>query len=460
MAEVAAGAGIALAAEEVLSTTLQAGVATYFLAKPTQPLNATFTRIAVVHDDDLHERSLTRSNHTLTIIGSKAYIFGGESADGEIASNEVHVINLAPEENKEPAYQLIPAIAGTGGGVPSGRTKHAACAFNGGLVIYGGHATKDGSPADEGEIWFFNPDKKPDDKTWSLLYSPKDHDAAPLEAGSVVRIFATSMALLLLTGTEKDGVTEIHKFTPASSPGPSSNRYEELPKPPTATSASNATVCNDHLYLISYPDAVSSQLHILSPGKKESEDSNWTTLTFPTNPIVPGPRARHSGALLPISTGYGRNYLIYLLGERSQASSHGASTTSNFTEQNLSSITSDAEKEDTQEPTQWSDTWALQLPSSDIQPQAKTNIKDAIKPAKIKDAIRSGVGADSGKWTWAEVEVRVPDDLGEAQAGKLHPGPRALFGADVAADGKSIVFWGGQDTEGGKVGDGWLVRLA
>ena len=54
MAEIATGAGIALAAEEVLSTTLQAGVATYFFAKPTQPLKATFIRIAVAHDNDMH----------------------------------------------------------------------------------------------------------------------------------------------------------------------------------------------------------------------------------------------------------------------------------------------------------------------------------------------------------------------------------------------------------------------
>lgn len=457
MAEVAAGAGIALAAEEILSTTLQAGAATYFLSKPTQPLSATFTRFAVVHDNDLHKRSLTRSNHTLTVIGSKAYVFGGENPDGEIVSNEIHVFNLDPEKNKEPEYQLIPAIAGISGRVPSGRTNHAACAFNDGLVIYGGHSTKNGDCADEGIIWLFNPEKKPDDKTWSVLYSPNDHDAPSLDPASEVRVLPTSTSLLLLTGTKENGVEDIHRFTPASSPGPKSNRCEALVKPPAGTSASNAAFYNDHLYLISSLDSVSSQLHILSLTTKESEDPKWTTLTFPTNPIVPGPRARHAGALLPISTGYGRNYLVYLLGARSKSSA-STTTTSNFTEQDLSTITSD--KDDTAEkPTQWSDAWALQLPSSNLEPQAKLSVKDAIKPAKIKDAIRSGVGADSGKWTWAEIEVGVPEDLGDAEAGKLHPGPRAFFGADVMADGTSIVFWGGENAEGEKTGDGWIVRL-
>ena len=51
MAEVAAGAGIALAAEEVVSTGVQAGVAGYMIAKPTIPLKVTYTMIANAQDD-------------------------------------------------------------------------------------------------------------------------------------------------------------------------------------------------------------------------------------------------------------------------------------------------------------------------------------------------------------------------------------------------------------------------
>ena len=48
-AEVAAGLW---AAEEVVSTTAQIGVAGYMLTKPTMPLKATFTQIAISSDDD------------------------------------------------------------------------------------------------------------------------------------------------------------------------------------------------------------------------------------------------------------------------------------------------------------------------------------------------------------------------------------------------------------------------
>ncbi|KAJ4294108.1 hypothetical protein N0V90_007798 [Kalmusia sp. IMI 367209] len=392
MAEVAAGAGIALAAEEVLSTTLQAGVATYFLTKPTQPLSATFTRIAVAHDDELHKRSLMRSNHTLTIVDSKAYIFGGETADGEIASNDMHVVNLKAEENKEPEYQLIPAIAENdvqGGKVPRGRTKHAACAFQGGVVVYAGMSSVSGEPVDQGEIWHFNPEER----TWATFSALSNSaNEQRFNPENEVRIFPYSDSLVILTGTETEGTTTIQRCMPNST----SDSQIILPHPPTSASPSNASVHDGHLYLISTSDPMSSQLYILPLDTKEGEPApKWTTLTFPTNPLVPGPRARHAGALLPISTGYGRNYLIYLLGARSEPPSSTANTTtSKFIEQDLRSPTSDKiqpeqEKAEQEKPTQWSDTWTLQLPSSNLDPQAKLNIKDAIKPAKIKDAIRA-----------------------------------------------------------------------
>lgn len=53
MAEVAAGAGAALAAEEVISTSVQAGVAGYMIAKPTMPLKASYNRVAVADDEEL-----------------------------------------------------------------------------------------------------------------------------------------------------------------------------------------------------------------------------------------------------------------------------------------------------------------------------------------------------------------------------------------------------------------------
>lgn len=51
MAEVAAGAGVALAAEQVVSTTAYAGAAGYAIGKSTMPLKATYAMIAHATDD-------------------------------------------------------------------------------------------------------------------------------------------------------------------------------------------------------------------------------------------------------------------------------------------------------------------------------------------------------------------------------------------------------------------------
>ena len=48
-AEAAAGLW---AAEEVVSTGVQAGVGAYMVAKPTMPLKANFTQIATAKDDE------------------------------------------------------------------------------------------------------------------------------------------------------------------------------------------------------------------------------------------------------------------------------------------------------------------------------------------------------------------------------------------------------------------------
>lgn len=63
MAEVAAGLVVA---EEVVSTTVQAGAATYAVAKPTMPLKATFTQIAAAKDEETRSNILPMACHKPT----------------------------------------------------------------------------------------------------------------------------------------------------------------------------------------------------------------------------------------------------------------------------------------------------------------------------------------------------------------------------------------------------------
>ena len=106
-----------------------------------------------------HRASLARSNHSLTVVNDKAYIFGGEIGDGELAATDIHVISLLSESDAEkqhePQYALLPALpaGATGGeasgvrddnsdGVPAARTRHTACAFNICVAMFGGVGSK------------------------------------------------------------------------------------------------------------------------------------------------------------------------------------------------------------------------------------------------------------------------------------------------------------------------------
>jgi len=100
-----------------------------------------------------------------------------------------------------------------------------------------------------------------------------------------------------------------------------------------------------------------------------------------------------------------------------------------------------------------SDLWTYQLPSKSTKPVSWTD----FKPAAIKDTIRDKLGYKSGGYEWAEVEVQATEQTGHE--GKVHPGPRAFFGVDVASDGRSVIIWGGDNAKNDKEADGWLIRF-
>ncbi|KAH7076104.1 hypothetical protein FB567DRAFT_503997 [Paraphoma chrysanthemicola] len=431
MAEIAAGAYIA---SEVIEHGAQAGYAAYLVSKPTLPLAASFTRIATASGDHT-ERSLARSHHTVTVVGNKAYIFGGTTADNLLASNDIHAITVEHSEKPDMDYGMIPALPTVAGSkVITARTNHAACAFHGNIAIYGGSDGNDQLVEEQSSVWLFNPGRK----AWDQL-APSSTTNIPGPRCNA-KLFEYEESILLYGGNDAtgDAASDLWKFDVAS------KTWSQFPTAPVATT--NAALANGQLYLVSGTDAVSSQLHhigISSP----PEEMSWESFAFPTNPLAPGPRARHDGAFLPLTTGWGRNYITYLMGARDD--------TSTPDEQNQKSP---GEKEHV---TQFSDTWVLQIPASDIDAKPAWSLKNALKPAKIKDAIRHAIGASTGHLVWAEAVVQTPTEKQvEEEDGKLHPGPRAFFGADVMENGHSVVLWGGVDAKGQRIGDGWIVKFS
>lgn len=327
--------------------------------------------------------------------------------------------------------------------MPKARTSHSACAFHGCVAIYGGMDESKQILEEGASIWLFDPEKK----SWSELpannsesvfatewkdITARNTDPAPeARPGSrfSAKLFAHSNSLILYGGMDTivTQSSEVWQFDIDT------RVWKKISEAPVSTSS--ATFTNGVLYLISSSDPMSSQLHYLN---LISKGVSWESITFPTNPMAPGPQPREHGGLLPITTGYGRNFLVYFLGAREKPSSH----------------------DESEGVTQWSDMWTLQIPSSNLSAERKMALNEAIKPAKIKDAIRSMLpGTESAVYTWAEVEVQIPKPDELNAEGKLHPGPRSLFGCDVMDGGRSVVIWGGEDAKGERVGEGWIVRL-
>ncbi|KAI1802126.1 hypothetical protein F4811DRAFT_573469 [Daldinia bambusicola] len=411
MAEVAAGL---LAAEQAVSASIYAGTAGYALARSTMPLKATFSQIG-------DTASLTRSHHTLTAIGDKAYIFGGQTVQGKLVSNSIHSIALPTADAATPEYQVLPAITAEKGGlVPKARTKHSACALNNRVAIYGG-CDENGNIVDEDStIWLYDVDKL----TWSTVEPSSLPESTP-PPRSEASLLAHDGNLILVGGKNANGeaLTDVWHYNC------SSGSWKKLPQTPGVIAG--AAIAGNTLYAITNSDTLGIEVHHL---EIQPPIGPWETISFPTNPSRQGPRPRSQGGLMPITTGYGRNYLVYFFGDRKGKAEEG-------------------------DLLQWSDLWTLQLPSSDLEPKPTTSVKDAIKPAKIKDEIRKAVGADTGAFSWTEVEVQPPGDI-KAHEGKVHPGPRSSFGYDVTNDGKRIVLWGGCNAAGDPEGDGWVIEFS
>ncbi|CAJ2504755.1 Uu.00g121490.m01.CDS01 [Anthostomella pinea] len=422
MAEVAAGLVVA---EEIVSTSLQAGAATYAVAKPTMPLKATFSQIGST-DDDASRSSLARSHHTVTIVDKKAYIFGGQTSPDTLATNNIHAVALPIKGAAATTeYQVLPAIAAEKdtGAVPEARSKHAACALGTRVAVYGG-CDEAGKVIDEGsKVWLYDTEKL----AWESLKADSHPERVP-SARAQASLLAHDGNLVLYGGVDSNGsaLTDVWHFDCLT------KVWNQLPHAPAATTS--AAIAQDTLYLVAGTDNLSSEVHHLDIKLFAEQPPTWGSTSFPTNPLAPGPKARDNGGVVPVSTGFGRNYLLYFFGDRQGDAANG-------------------------DLLQWSDLWTFQLPSSQPEMKASWNMAEAIKPAKIKDQIRTAFGADTGGSSWAEVEVQVPGDL-QASEGKAHPGPRGSFGYDVTADGKSVVLWGGINAEGKPAGDGWIIELS
>ncbi|KAJ9628818.1 hypothetical protein H2203_002721 [Taxawa tesnikishii (nom. ined.)] len=101
--------------------------------------------------------ALARSHHTVTVIGNKAYIFGGHVSDGELASTDIHVVTLPSSRNADAEYACHPAVPHSDDGeLPAPRARHTACAKGQHILVFGG-CDASSNPIDEDQcLWLWD----------------------------------------------------------------------------------------------------------------------------------------------------------------------------------------------------------------------------------------------------------------------------------------------------------------
>ena len=349
---------------------------------------------------------------------------------------------LPTSEKPAASYETISAASfAQEGKVPVARKRHSACTLGERIAVLGG-LDESGQTINEGtKFWLFDTGKQ----KWDELEAA-DRNVFPKPRSDAHLVMCGDANNIVLYGGIDSGGTALRDVWHCNC---ITRMWTQLPDAPV--SSPHAAFTDGVLYIVSETDNIGGDIHYLELGKDWSEPS-WSTTNFPANPLTPGPAARKAAGLLPISTGYGRQYLVYLFGMLTQDGtqahpSESAEAADKATSQPQSSV-----------PEYCSDIWTYQLPSSTPEVKATTNFTEALKPAKIKDKIREALGMDDGKHSWGEAEVVPPTELPESE-GKVHPGPRASFASDVMQDGHSVVIWGGVNPKGEMESDGWIIKL-
>lgn len=331
--------------------------------------------------------------------------------------------------------------------VPRPRKKHAACSQGKYLVIHGG-CDGDGKPIEQDQncLWLWDSDTF----QWSKQDGPTQLYKTLASRYSHNLFFDESQNFFILHGGKTSSsdqastetwLYDLHTCAWTTVPATSA------PAGPTTAAA----YIDSTLYTISTSKTTQDTInhlyfHKSATDREKPNSLVWKSVPFPsstttspdtTTPITPLHRDG-GAALIPLSTGYGRNYLVYLFG-------YTYKTPENATSKEYHSSI-----------------YTLQVPSSYM---SLASAKDAIRnhlPSFLKSKTSP---SGSGEFSWAPVDLvptEIPTD--KAVGGKVHPGPRSLFDSGSAASsclgGKGVVFWGGENAKGEMESDGWVLRLA
>ncbi|KAH7380578.1 hypothetical protein BKA66DRAFT_512601 [Pyrenochaeta sp. MPI-SDFR-AT-0127] len=435
-----ATAGLLYATENLLqgAAALVKGI-----THPTLPVKANLTRVTSV--------PLSRSQHTISVVKGRAYIFGGDVQPGQLADNAMHVVILPSSGVLEADYTTFPARAANGfGDVPSPRKGHSAVVIGDSIYIFGGE--NESVMNEKGRVWVYHTVSNawsyldpasdmlyPSPRTGHMsagsdLPSPKaityceKSPQAPADPAKVVPEPAKpdSWGTIFVVGGRNTLREEL--LSDALAFDIRSRTWSNIPSPSgTPRDGASLSIVGDRLYRFG-----GKGVETFTTGATEYLDVSyvWKHAEGGTTPLTSGwawgevphndskgtsaaaPQARSNAGLVGVTTGQGRHYLLVIGGEAEN----------------------DAVLLD--------DMWALQLP-----PEHST-------AAAVKDNIRASIKKDTHESKWSEVLYRYMDTKGEEEE-EIPGEPKRGLGTR----GQFGIAKGTEVDEGRVLSDGWMVTI-
>lgn len=399
-----------------IETAVEAGVAAYYLGQPTLPLKAQLQHIA-------SPTAIPRSSHSLSVVGDRAYIFGGHSQDAKFSTNDIEELQIATEDNITTNLKTITAI-GENGNVPQARTHHTATVARNRIFVFGGRDSNSQVLPENGRIWVFDPLQS----NWLFLDPPPhtsfpaaryQHSSTSNEDGSGIFIHG---------GVASDGTRLSDTWAFYLDEG----KWTKLSDAPgKGRSGASIAVCKGKLWRFGGFDGekVVDELDyyelprphsIELPGTLDDSKREWEVVEKSSKEGDPTwPPARSMAALHYVTRGSGRDYLVLALGEGNSWAENGKLL---------------------------QDIWAYQLPSA------------GLSGAGVKDAIRDKVpDVKTHEGQWAPVEVTKMEVSEEEKQGGTWT-DRSSFGSSMTGT-KQFLLWGGKNEHGEALGDGWWVKI-
>jgi hypothetical protein len=414
------------------------------ITHPALQLKAKLTNITSV--------PVPRSHHSISIVKGRAYIFGGETESGQLADNAMQIVILPSSGVLEADYTSLPAKpVHADGEVPAGRKGHTAVVIGDNIYVFGG----DGVAPENGRVWVYNTPSN----AWSYLNpspgtlfpshryghaaassihpGPKDityQERAPQQPADPAKNVPEpadddSWGTIFVVGGRDTERGEL--VNDALAFDIRTRTWSNVPNPPgQPREGASLAIAGDRLYRFGGKGAGA-----FTSGTIEYVDASpvWKHAEGGTTPLASGwsweevphaegeaPSARSGAALVGLTTGQGRHYLLAVGGQ-------GESST--FLD----------------------DMWAFQLPS------------EGWSAAAMKDQTRHSLKRDTHEAKWVEVHYTFVDTKDEEMPRERNKGlgVRGHFAAarGTEVDGSTLVVWGGVDDKGRVLGDGWVVTV-